>query len=192
MGTEESKYDMFSQMTLDELIQNEKSALSFLNSSSKFLVKEAKNDLNLIRQVMRAVHSFNWINRKVSTSMEYKTIDTRTLKGLKQAESLRESGWIIYRTGLFLIYFMKKIDKLTNIALVRRHEKITKMISILVSKLCDNGYSHLSHAKLREVASKPIYLIKYLNLIEESVDLRLEAKLRYGQDLITVRQLLYK
>lgn len=63
-----SQYDMFSQMTLTELIQNEKAALSFLSSSSEFLAKQARKDLSLIRQVMRAVHSYNWITKQVRVS----------------------------------------------------------------------------------------------------------------------------
>ncbi len=39
---------------------------------------------------------------------QYKTVDTSTLKGLKLAETLKAKGWTIYRTGLFLIYFIKK------------------------------------------------------------------------------------
>ena len=38
---------------------------------------------------------------------QYKTVDTSTLKGLKQAERLKRQGWTIYRTGLFLVYFSK-------------------------------------------------------------------------------------
>lgn len=39
---------------------------------------------------------------------QYKTVDTSTLEGLKQAERLKSQGWTIYRTGLFLIYFLKR------------------------------------------------------------------------------------
>lgn len=41
----------------------------------------------------------------------YKIVDTSTLKGLKQSERLHANGWKIYRTGLFLIYFYKKVEK---------------------------------------------------------------------------------
>jgi hypothetical protein len=40
---------------------------------------------------------------------EYRTVDTSTLKGLKSAERLKESGWTIDRIGLFLIYFSRKV-----------------------------------------------------------------------------------
>ncbi len=40
---------------------------------------------------------------------EYRTIDTSSLKGLKQAERLHVTGWKIIRTGLFLIYFERKV-----------------------------------------------------------------------------------
>lgn len=39
---------------------------------------------------------------------QFRTIDTSTLKGLKQAERLHMNGWEIIRTGLFLIWFQKK------------------------------------------------------------------------------------
>jgi hypothetical protein len=39
---------------------------------------------------------------------EYKTIDTSTLKGLKQAERLHASGWKTIRVGLFLVYFERE------------------------------------------------------------------------------------
>jgi hypothetical protein len=39
---------------------------------------------------------------------EFKTVDTSTLAGLKEAERLKEEGWSIYRTGLFLVYFKRK------------------------------------------------------------------------------------
>lgn len=42
---------------------------------------------------------------------QYKTIDTSTLKGLKNAERLKSQGWTIYKTGLFLVYFLKRISK---------------------------------------------------------------------------------
>lgn len=40
--------------------------------------------------------------------MKYRTVDTRTLEGLKLAERLKANGWRIIRTGLTLIYFEKK------------------------------------------------------------------------------------
>jgi hypothetical protein len=39
---------------------------------------------------------------------EYRTVDTSTLKGLKQAEGLQARGWTIGRVGLFLIQFYRK------------------------------------------------------------------------------------
>jgi len=39
---------------------------------------------------------------------QYKNVDTSTLAGLKQAEKLKASGWIIYSIGLFIIRFYKK------------------------------------------------------------------------------------
>lgn len=40
--------------------------------------------------------------------IEYRTVDTSTLKGLKQAERLQARGWIIGRVGLFLIQFYRR------------------------------------------------------------------------------------
>ncbi len=40
---------------------------------------------------------------------EYKTVDTSTLKGLKEAERLHTSGWKTIRAGLFLVYFQKAV-----------------------------------------------------------------------------------
>jgi len=37
----------------------------------------------------------------------YKMVNTRTEKGLKEAEDLKENGWIIYSVGFYLIYFYK-------------------------------------------------------------------------------------
>lgn len=39
---------------------------------------------------------------------QYKTVDTSTIEGLKLAERLKGQGWVIYKTGLFLIYFLKR------------------------------------------------------------------------------------
>ena len=42
-------------------------------------------------------------------STEYKTIDIRTLEGLKRAEWYEAHGWIIGSVGLNTIQFYKKI-----------------------------------------------------------------------------------
>jgi hypothetical protein len=44
---------------------------------------------------------------------EYKTVDTSTLKGLKEAEKLHASGWKVIRTGLYLIQF-ERVKCITN------------------------------------------------------------------------------
>ena len=38
---------------------------------------------------------------------QYKTVDTSTLKGLKQAERLHLNGWKQIRVGMFSIQFAK-------------------------------------------------------------------------------------
>ena len=40
---------------------------------------------------------------------EYRTVDTSTLTGLRQAERLHAAGWKIIRTGLFLVYFERRV-----------------------------------------------------------------------------------
>lgn len=39
----------------------------------------------------------------------YKTVDTSTLKGLKEAERLHANGWKTIRAGLFSVLFEKKV-----------------------------------------------------------------------------------
>lgn len=42
---------------------------------------------------------------------KYKRVDTRTLKGLKQAEHLKNSGWKIISVGFYTIDFVKENNK---------------------------------------------------------------------------------
>jgi hypothetical protein len=42
--------------------------------------------------------------------IKYKTVEIRTLKGLKQAERLQRLGWTIGRTGLFSIQFYRRVS----------------------------------------------------------------------------------
>lgn len=39
---------------------------------------------------------------------EYKTIDTSTLAGLREAERLQADGWRIIRSGLYLVQFERR------------------------------------------------------------------------------------
>lgn len=41
-------------------------------------------------------------------STVYRTVDTRTLKGLKEAERLKANGWTIGSVGLYTIEFYRK------------------------------------------------------------------------------------
>ena len=41
--------------------------------------------------------------------IKYITVDTRTIKGIKKAERLKEKNWIIGSVGLWRIQFYKKI-----------------------------------------------------------------------------------
>jgi hypothetical protein len=43
--------------------------------------------------------------------IEYKQVDTSTLKGLKEAERLHANGWKIIRTGLFTIQFCRITER---------------------------------------------------------------------------------
>jgi hypothetical protein len=38
---------------------------------------------------------------------EYKTINTQTLTGLKEAERLKQTGWIIILNGIFTLMFQR-------------------------------------------------------------------------------------
>ena len=42
---------------------------------------------------------------------EYKTVDTSTLAGLREAERLQEAGWKIVRSGLWLVYFQRRPEQ---------------------------------------------------------------------------------
>lgn len=42
---------------------------------------------------------------------EYRHVDTSTLEGLKEAERLHAAGWTVYRVGLFLLYFYRRIER---------------------------------------------------------------------------------
>ncbi len=39
---------------------------------------------------------------------QWRTVDTSTLKGLKQAERLHAAGWVMYSVGLYLVKFYKR------------------------------------------------------------------------------------
>ncbi len=42
---------------------------------------------------------------------EYRTVDTSTLKGLKEAERLHLNGWTQYSVGLFIVKFYRKVKR---------------------------------------------------------------------------------
>lgn len=44
---------------------------------------------------------------RARTKTEYRTVDTTTLAGLKQAERLHAAGWTTERAGLFHIRFKR-------------------------------------------------------------------------------------
>jgi hypothetical protein len=39
--------------------------------------------------------------------IEYKSVDTSTLKGLKEAEKLHTNGWVTASVGLFIVKFYR-------------------------------------------------------------------------------------
>jgi len=43
--------------------------------------------------------------------IRYKIVDTRTEKGLKQAEKLKNTGWIIASIGFWMIQFYKEVKE---------------------------------------------------------------------------------
>lgn len=50
----------------------------------------------------------------IGSKVEYRTVDTRTEKGLKEAEKLKAAGWEIGSVGLYTIQFFKKPTKKTE------------------------------------------------------------------------------
>jgi len=46
--------------------------------------------------------------------LEYRTVSTHTLKGLKEAERLKAAGWKIIRSGLFTITFERNAKRPTR------------------------------------------------------------------------------
>jgi hypothetical protein len=81
---------------------------------------------------------------------------------------------------------------MTDTALVRRHEALSRRISKLVDKLCDEGFGTYKFTDLRALPTKPKFVETYLALVDESVELRYEAERRYGPGMLTMRQLLYR
>jgi hypothetical protein len=43
--------------------------------------------------------------------VKYKTVDMRTIEGIKKAEKLKENGWLIYSHSPDVIKFYKEITK---------------------------------------------------------------------------------
>ncbi len=39
---------------------------------------------------------------------QYRTVDTSTIAGIKQAERLQAAGWTMYSVGLYLVKFYRK------------------------------------------------------------------------------------
>lgn len=83
---------------------------------------------------------------------------------------------------------------LSDLALVRRHEALSRRISKLVDKLCDAGLGHLRFSEIRALASQQgtKLCVQYVALVDEAMSLRYEAEQRYGSDLMTMRQLVWR
>lgn len=92
----------------------------------------------------------------------------------------------------YLIGAKMSNTKLTDTALVRRHEKLGEMISKLNSKLCDSGFGDYKFSDLVALENKPKFVQRYIELVNESSELRTEAELRYGPDFIMVQQLIWR
>lgn len=43
--------------------------------------------------------------------IKYKTVDTRSLKGLKEAERLQRGNWKVGSVGFYTIQFYKEVKK---------------------------------------------------------------------------------
>lgn len=42
---------------------------------------------------------------------EYKTVDTGTIEGVREAELLHLRGWVTYRVGLYLVYMYREMRR---------------------------------------------------------------------------------
>ena len=79
---------------------------------------------------------------------------------------------------------------MTNHQLVRKYEKLRKQSYKLVDWFCSNNMGHLRPSDLRTIKEPCAKVIKYLKILDELSELRIEAKLRYGPGLINIRRLL--
>jgi len=90
---------------------------------------------------------------------------------------------------------MRTLDQLTNRELVRRYRQLNAKHTKLVNALCDAGLGDLTPTKMRKRLCEqdcPKIVREYLDCIEKSSGISLEATRRYGPDLITVEQLIWK
>jgi hypothetical protein len=84
------------------------------------------------------------------------------------------------------------MEHLKNSELVRRYEAIEKKISALNGHLIVEGLGGMTPAGIRRMENKSKTVVEFLKLLDEAQDIIAEAKRRYGPDLITVRQLVWK
>ena len=48
---------------------------------------------------------------RLATRTEYCSVSTHTIGGIAEAERLLANGWQIYRSGMFMIWFRRKIKR---------------------------------------------------------------------------------
>ena len=81
---------------------------------------------------------------------------------------------------------------MTDKQLVNKYRALDRKISKMVDKLINSGYGTEQPSTLRKMENKPKIVQDYLALIDQSVNLRMEAERRYGPGLIVVDQLCWK
>lgn len=81
---------------------------------------------------------------------------------------------------------------MTDKQLVNKYRKLHNKISKYQDKLIAQGFGSEQPLVLRGIANKPKIVEDYLNLVDESIELRFEAERRYGPGLIIVDQLCWK
>ena len=83
---------------------------------------------------------------------------------------------------------MKAPNELTNRQLVRRYKALQARMSKLTDKFIDAGLGNLRPSDMRERPACKLSS-KYVALLDECSQIRLEAQARYGPDLFLIEQL---
>lgn len=87
---------------------------------------------------------------------------------------------------------MKNLENLSNHEIVREYKKLNKKISKLTNFFCENNLGHLTPSNMRDLCNKSKEVLLFLDYLDQSHDLKNEAKRRYGPSLIFIEELVYK